>query len=527
MTPEQIRDADARWKARLSPTFDADASELYQLWMHQSRQPVLRFLETLQLGNKANGRPPAPSLVCRLVDQLSTLYRTPPARQLVRDGEPLPDDAPEVAAMGEAMRAARWDGVARKGEKIRTLLRQVVVVFAEHHGLRRVLPRLYAPHQIWRAPEASAADVLDRDEAIVLVRHVGQDRRGGEYEVWRREEAGDRDVWRVSVENGEGDRAGLAQPYEDTGGIVDMLPMVLWTDDELAGEPWLPIPQSRLDTVQTVNALLCDVEHLAELEAHTIKAFFGFLPSEVPTEIGPGKAIATQRTDARIEALEHKPQIVAALDVVRTTLSMLALAEGLSPNAFDREQTALTGPALQSANALIDARRIEQLTAAAEFERVSWARFAGLHNMHAARWGVPMLAADAEMRATFASPRVPVDAKSEQDVAFRDMQAGLMSPIDYVQLRTGLTRAEAIAFVERVRADRAAFGWTVETQPPGALVDGPSSALGPDSATLNRDATNLDVQSNNEQASAVGALGIDTGDLPMTVDDDSGAPTVG
>jgi hypothetical protein len=140
---------------------------------------------------------------------------------------------------------------------------------------------------------------------------------------------------------------------------------------------------------------------------------------------------------------------------------------------------------------------------------------------------VPPLAADAEMRATFASPRVPVDAKSEQDVAFRDMQAGLMSPIDYVQLRTGLTRAEAIAFVERVRADRAAFGWTAETQPPGALVDGPSSALGPNSATLNRDATNLDVQSNNEQASAVGALGIDTGDLPMAVDDDSPAPTVG
>jgi len=506
MTPEQIRETDRAWKARVSDTFDADSAELFRLWMHQSRQPVREFLQRLQLGNKANARPPAPSLVCRLVDQLSTLYRTPPARQLVRAGEPLADDAPDVLAMSSALRASRWDSVARRAEKIRTLLRQVVVVFAEHHSMRRVMPRLYAPHQIWRAPEASAADVLDRDEAIVLVRHVGRDARGGEYEVWRREESGDRDVWRVTVENGAGERDGRGQPYEETNGIVETLPMVLWTDDELAGEPWIPPPQSRLDTIQTVNALLCDVEYLAELEAHTIKAFFGFAPSEVPTEVGPGKAIATQSTTARIEALEHKPQITAALDVVRTTLSMLALAEGLSPNAFDREQTALTGPALQSANALIDARRIEQLTAAAEFERVAWERFAGLHNMHAERWGVPMLAGDAEMRATFASPRVPVDAKSEQDVAFRDMQAGLTSPIDYIQLRNGVARADAIAFLERVRADRALFGWTEQTQPPGALVDGPSAALGPGSATLNPSATNLDPQSNNEQASAVGAL---------------------
>jgi hypothetical protein len=503
MNPEQIRVIDEQWKARLSLTFDSDSSELYQLWQHQSRSPVREFLRAAGLGNKLNARPPAPSLVCRLVDQLSTLYRTPPARQLVRDGVALADDAPEVQAMAAALRASRWDGVARRAEKLRTLLRQVIVVFAEHHSMQRVMPRIYAPHQIWRAPEATAADVLERDEAIVLVRRRATKARDSEYEVWRREEAGERDVWRVSIENGDGERDHLAQPYDDTDGVVDMLPMVLWTDDELAGEPWLPIPQSRLDTMQTVNALLCDVEYLAELEAHTVKAFFGFAPSEVPTEVGPGKAIATQSTTARIEALEHKPQITAALEVVRTTLSMLALAEGLSPNAFDREQTALTGPALQSANALIDARRIEQLTGAAEFERAAWGKMSALHN--AQGWG-STLPADAEMRATFASPRVPVDAKSEQDVAFRDMQAGLMSPVDYVQLRTGLTRSEALAFIDRIREDRRAFGWTQEVQPTGALVDGPSAAAGPGSATLNRDATNLDGQSNNEQASVVGAL---------------------
>lgn len=503
MTPEQIRQIDNAWKDRLSLTFDRDAAELYQLWQHQSRQPVRAFLRAAGLGNKSNDRPPAPSLVCRLVDQLSTLYRTPPARQLVRDGAPLDDDAPEVQAMAAALRAASWDGVARRAEKVRTLLRQVVVVFAEHHRLERVMPRIYAPHQIHRAPEATAADVIERDEAICLVRRTGSRPEESEYEVWRREEAGDRDVWHVSVENGHGERGGLAQPYEDREGVVDMLPMVLWTDEVLAGEPWLAIPQSRLDTLMTVNALLCDVEYLAELEAHTIKAFFGFNPSEVPTDVGPGKAIATSSSTARIETLEHKPQITAALDVVRTTLSMLALAEGLSPNAFDREQTALTGPALQSANALIDARRIEQLMGAAEFERAAWGKMAALHNAQA--WG-STLPADAEMRATFASPRVPVDAKSEQDVAFRDMQAGLMSPIDYVQLRTGLTRGEALAFVTRIRADRAEFGWTQEVQPTGALVDGPSAATGPGSATLNPAATNLDVQSNNEQASAVGAL---------------------
>lgn len=512
MTPEQIRAIDSAWKDRLSMTFDADAAELYQLWQHQSRDPVRSFNRQLGLGNKSNARPPAPSLVCRLVDQLSTLYRTPPARQLVRDGEPLPDDAPEVQAMSAALRAASWDGVARRAEKIRTLVRQVVVVFAEHHALQRVMPRIYAPHQIWRAPEATAADVLERDEAIVLVRRRAAKPQDSEYEVWRREEAGERDVWRVSVENGHGERGGMAQPYEERGGVVDMLPMVLWTDEVLAGEPWLAIPQSRLDTLMTVNALVCDVEYLAELEAHTVKVFYGFNPSEVPTEVGPGKAIATASTASRVETLEHKPQITAALDVVRTTLSMLALAEGLSPNAFDREQTALTGPALQSANALIDARRIEQLTGAAEFERAAWAKMSALHN--AQGWG-STLPADAEMRATFASPRVPVDAKSEQDVAFRDMQAGLMSPVDYVQLRTGLTRSEALAFIDRIREDRRAFGWSLEVQPTGALVDGPSSALGPDSASLNPAATNLDPQSNNEQASAVGALTpVDPGSMP-------------
>jgi hypothetical protein len=511
MTPLEIQETDRKWKARASTSFDADSVELWDLWRQQTRLPVYRFLEVLKLGDKSNRRPPAPSILGRLVDQLAVLYRTPPVRQLTRAGVALPDEDPAVVALADVYRRSRVQAALARAEQVRTLLGQAVIVWCEQQKQKRIVARVHPPHSVWRAPSDEAADTIEADEAIVIVRDHASSAapKSGCYEVWRREEAGAEDQWRVSLECADGSTDAHDQPYPETEGVfpADLLPIQVWYDAEPVGEAWAPPAQSRLDAVQNASAMLCDLTYLVALEASTWKVAYGVNVHELPTDAGPNKITAFANTNARMELLSHSPKISESTDAIKVLLSMLALSEGLAPNAFAVDRTELTGAALQAADRLIDARRLRQIDPAIELEAGAYRRIAALHATYADGWGQMPLATDCELAVSFGVPSIPVDAKAEQDVAFRDMQAGLLSPIDYMQSRRGLAdRGRAIAELARVRSDRTLVGWTPDGQPTGALVDGPRSAAGPGSATIDRAATNLDPQSRTEGASVVDAV---------------------
>lgn len=497
LTAGDIIDLDREWKGRASSTFEADADALVALYDGQSRTVVYEFLATLRLGDKDNKAPPAPNLCRRLVDQLALTYRTPPTRRLMAGAEVLPDADPRAVAVARAYRAAHIDTAMRRADVLRACVRQSAVVLAEDHRLRRVGLRVYAPQHVYRVPRLTAADVVDQDQAVAL--RLGPNA----FEVWQQTKDG---TWRVSIEDTEGAPAG-EQPYADTDGIApyDSPPIVLTYDEDPLGRAWLAPDQARLDTLLNVSAMYCDLAYLVALETFTLKVAIGVDAYKMQKEVGPNKII-TLPAGADFKMLAHSAQIGDAVLVSQAVLSALALAEGLAPNAFSKDRAELSGAALRAADRLLDARRVAQIPLAEAAEVELFRKLAAVHNTYASEWEVPPIDAGLELAVTFPEPSVPTDAEQEQRVAFNDLQAGLLSPVAYVQRRYGLPRDRALELIQSVADDRELLGWTRHAQPPGAVAGGPNAGLGPGSATMDPTATNIDGASNNEQASVVGSL---------------------
>lgn len=507
MSAAAIISQDRLWKESISPGFDTDAGKLYQLFHGQSRNLMVEYLNQVQLGDKKNPRPPAPNLCRRLVEQLAVCYRTPPTRLLQNSAEEiLAHDDPAMRALVSrrdgVYRLMRFDTAMARADQIRSLNRQAVVVYCENQEQRRVNVRVHPPHCVFRVPDPNAADSIDADRAFAFLRTYHYDPKLSVYEVWNRTPDG----WLVSVENGHGDMAGEA-PYADSGGLVpfDELPVQILYDEDPVGQAWLPQDQSRLDALFNVGAMLADMVYLLSMECFTIKAAFGVDPNKPPTEVGPNKIINFPK-GADLKILSHNPQIEKASTVIQEVLAALALSEGLAPNAFARDRSELTGAALRASNALLEQRRARQIALAVDFEAAAYRKIAAVHNAYAQAWDRPELDPSLELVAIFPEPSIPTDAVQAQQVRFKDLQAGFLSPLEYIQAERGVTREDAIEIAEQIRVDRAEFGMSEALQNPGAMVDGPNAAGGPGSAERTPGATNLDGASNNEQASVTGAV---------------------
>lgn len=507
MTAAAIIQQDRVWKESISPGFDADASKLYQLFHGQSRTMMVEYLQQVQLGDKKNPRPPTPNLCRRLVEQLAVCYRTPPTRLLQNSAEQiLAHDDPAMRALVSrrdgVYRLMRFDTAMARADQIRSLNRQSVVVYCENQEQRRVNVRVHPPHCVFRVPDPNAADSIDADRAFAFLRTYHYDAKLAVYEVWNRTPDG----WLVTVENGDGDLVGEA-PYAESGGLVPFaeLPVQILYDEDPVGQAWLPQDQSRLDALYNVGAMLADMVYLLAMECFTIKAAFGVDPNKPATEVGPNKILNLPK-GADLKILSHNPQIDKASTVIQEVLAALALSEGLAPNAFARDRTELTGATLRASNALLEQRRSRQIALAVDFEAAAYRKIAAVHNTYAQAWDRPELDPSLELVAIFPEPSIPTDAVQAQQVRFKDLQAGFLSPLEYIQAQRGVTREDAIEIAEQIRADRAEFGMSEALQNPGAMVDGPNAASGPGSAEKTPGATNLDGSSNNEQASVTGAV---------------------
>jgi hypothetical protein len=187
---------------------------------------------------------------------------------------------------------------------------------------------------------------------------------------------------------------------------------------------------------------------------------------------------------------------LGAAAVARTAISLAQSALG----QIDSRELIARGMHEWSGRPLADleARRQKQLGPTRAAEREAYRKYARVWNASGAEGE---LDESLRLAVSFARTWSPVDRREHQEVAFKDIAAGYMSPIDYRAEAYGETRDQAIAAIERAREDLERYPWA---QNPAAMTDGPH-APGVD-ATPVRGAPRPDVSSAVEGASTLAAV---------------------
>lgn len=510
VTIQQVKTEDWRWKPG-GTQFDDDSIKLSKLYTQTARTQTYAHLATLGQGDKDNRHPLVVGVIPRLTESLSVLYRVPATRRLKRGGKLLADSNPACKTFETIAERMCLDNVWQLVDARRNLFRQCMISFVESQTRESVAVRIVEPHSIWRMPTATAADDIEEDRAIALLIRdavLQQDRR---YQLWQHDDD-DQARWRCWIVDGGGAMVGQ-QPYGEEGLLpFDCLPLLMVYDDLPAGQAYLPIPESRLDFAQNVNALANDLQYLVKLEAHTIKAVLTDDPKGVPSQVGPDKTWIMPR-DADVKVLATSPHIADAGRTIEQMLSMLAMAESLPPDYFSATRVHRTGPALKTAERDLEARRQRQIPLAMQDERRAFHKIREIHNMFAGEWGQDPLPDDVELSASFLAQWQPVDPKDLQNAAGFDLAIGAMSMIEYIQQARNITRAEAIEAYEQVQADREAYP-VLQQQNPAALLDGPNPLIGNAGATKTPGAFNPDLATSTDGASVADAVKAAVMDAP-------------
>ena len=141
------------------------AVKLHQLYDDRSRALTLSTLQSLGIGDSTDKMPLEIAVLARVCAMQSVIYRMPPVRRLVRDGEEFADDAPEAMALAEAYSRAQLDVILADVERLKNLFRQVVVTLAESEAHGTTVLRVYEPYNVIRDLDPAAADTLEEDSA--------------------------------------------------------------------------------------------------------------------------------------------------------------------------------------------------------------------------------------------------------------------------------------------------------------------------------------------------------------------------
>lgn len=509
-----IEGIKAKDRACKPDCLDEDAEALAALYEDRSRSLTKAYLARRKLGRKNEAIPLESSIMRRIVDALSTVYRTPPVRTLVTAaGDELGDLDPRVRNMDQVLGLMSYDLVWGKVDALRNLYRQAVVSFAESPSYPTIQMRTFGPECVCRMVNPLAADTLEEDEKILL--EVADD--PDVYQAWLHQDDGS---WRCYLLDERGDLL-PKQPYVD--GVLPwggMLPMFLVHDELPMGRAWLPIPQSRVAFALGINGLLNDLAKLVEMEAHTPTHVATDDPAAAPTETGPGVAWVTP-ANTKIEMLSTNPKIAEAGTVLDQMFRLWLLGEALPGDEFKSDRQVLTGTALRVRERELAARRNRQVPLAHLHERVAYDKLRTLHNYFAGALRLPRLDESTTLRVTLGRSWQPADPAELQQRYYRDMSVGAASGIDYLMERDGLTRPQAVQLYERIQVDRESYPMgqppaedaatdPMPHQNPGAVVPGQgpkvASPSGPGGQRLVPGAMNPDPARGTEGGSVVAAV---------------------
>lgn len=466
---KKLQDADLAAKPSGA---DQEWGQLAAYYDDQSRLQTAKALEDLGMGLAANQLPiDIGPLLRQVVDRAATVYRRPPSRFLLRDGERLPEDSPEHRSYLSILEDAQYDVAWRRIDRRRTLLGQDIVRLYPSDQRRSVVLRSFGPQQVLRMPDPANGDLMDDDEMFAL------QLAGDRYELWFHHP--DDDAWCAAWVDHEGMLL-PRQPfgaYEDFRSPYQRLPVQQVYADFPGGQPWLPPSQSRQAYVRGISAVVNDILALVAFQAHSTRVYMRADPNNrLPEAAGPGMVINIDK-DEDVRDIVPSPAITQAVGVAEMLLRLFATSEYLPANEFDPAKQLVTGAAYRVQLQPLQDRREDQLPLVLPDERGMFERLRSVHNLHAIAWGRDLIADDVGLELEVADMEAPTTETEAGNLAARQLAIGTASIIDLIQREAACTRAEAIRRYERVRSDFAKYPTRVAAEVPDVV--GPRPAEGP------------------------------------------------
>lgn len=416
-------------------------------------------------------------LVQRYAHELSGLYARPVVRRFVDSTAATADPFVKLQAVYKASGIDRTLHQVHRG----LLIQNTMIVAVLPSSLGRVRVQAFEPWLVnWTVGDPMRADDVQSAESVKLrvpIKAAGNSIVYGDLVMTRDE------IYLL--------RGGKHVPVYGTStrNPFGKIPLVvLRGEDPQPGRPFAPVNEPLL----TMALALCVSESDTELLVHTQswgqKVLEGAQLAQQVEEmqVGPDKVLALYTMDPtapapRLTIVQGQPPLAQITTWNEARLRLLCSMFDLSPDAFLKVNTAVTA----SARAF-DARDRE--TAKARYEPVFVDAEQELAQLVAAVLNLtePMqipLTVGVEIR--YSSYDMPVDPLHEAQATQAEVGLGLISPVDLVADRDGITRVAARTKVEnnlRERRELEALGMQVATGATpaavGAVADAAAAGAG-------------------------------------------------
>lgn len=438
--------------------FSTEWETAFRIYEDCSRDDTAASLQNLGSGLAKNPTPIEVGLLRRIIDRLAVVYGDPPTRWFERSGVAVKEDTPEIKYILDVLTRARYNLVLRRADRLRALLRQVVIRVYPSDALGSCVLRVFEPFNVSREYSESTPDTLDGDRRVALrLSGASKDQSDQRWEVWTRTG----EVWTMQHTNGYGDPLEKhLQPMRSFDAFKSPythLPAQIIYDDEPAGRAWLPPRFSRTAWNNSLNAMANDLWALVHNEAHSQTVVATDDTKLVPKEHGPGTVWVLPK-EAVASILNKATKLSEAQNVLDNFVRLWTLSEDLPATEFDRSKQQVTGASLKVQLQPLIARRNDMVPLAREDERMLFERFRAVHNVHVAsgigKWkDQKTIAEDLKCCVEIADINIPTDAKELQDAGSRSIMMGTGSVIDQIQAERRVSREDAIKIYARVKQD--------------------------------------------------------------------------
>jgi hypothetical protein len=419
-------------------------------------------LKALGAGLLDNPHPLQLSLLRRIIDRLAVVYDSPPTRWLVDElGARKDEESVEHDAMERVLDRVQYDLAWRRVDRLRALMRQVVVRYYPSDDKKSVVMRIFEPYNVIRDPSPGAPDMLDADRRFAL-RLSGNDLQNGADEVWEYWDRTSAGGWQMAWVNAGGD-AIAGQPFASTSlrNPYTELPVQMIYDDYNGGVPWFAPRCSRTSWVDALNAISNDLWALVLHEAHTTKIIKTDNPEMVPRTTAINATYVLPK-DSDAMNLASNAKLQEAQNILDNFVRLWTLSEDLPASEFDKAKQVVTGATLRVQNGPLLARRVAQVPLAIADEAIAYRKLRAVHNIHVAspggaKWGLPLLDETTSLEIEVADVDIPTDLKEVQEAGARSLALGTKSLIDLIMAEQNCSRAAAIKIYERVKLDNDSY----------------------------------------------------------------------
>ena len=380
-------------------------------------------------------------LVQRFAHELSGLYVKPVVRRFVQSQAPTADPFVKLQAV---YRASKVDRALHKAHRA-LLVQQTVILAVLPDGIGRVKVLVVEPWQVeWKTNDPLRADDLSRATEVCLrvpVEVKGETVIYGDLEFTPTE---------IYLERGGQKMPVYGSSTRNPWGRIPLV--VLRSEDPLPGRWAAPVNEPLLAMQLALCVSESDTELLVHTQAWGQKVLENAQVAQQVEElqVGPEKVTALINNDPtapapRLTIVQGQPPLAQITGWNEARLRLLCSMFDLSPDAFLKVNTAVTA----SARAY-DARDREE--AKARFEPIfvdAEQELAQLVAMVCNLTDPLKIPEDVGVELRYSTYDPPVDPLHEAQATQSGVALGMVSPVDLVADRDGITRQAALDKIKR------------------------------------------------------------------------------